>query len=128
MNTSLIDYYVSFGYNKISDTMRLSNSRSMLPMTEFNQKYRKLFLGYQDQIFEATYLDDVTCLKEYEDAMLEVLQQRRHIEAVINKIDFIYYDNMEVQYIIHGESEVKKLTLEKEEYIDDGPYRRKRRQ
>ena len=113
MNADLINDYMQFGYGKLSTPARMSPARSITTFNEFNQEYRSLYMGWVDQILEASHIDYVTCEQDYENEMLELAKQRRRIEDVIKKIDIIFYDEFEGHYINHGEDEVKvhKITI-----------------
>ena len=131
MARTLIDDYVRFGYEKLATPiMRMSPARSITTFNEFNEEYRRLYMSWVDESLEASHIDYVTCEQDYQDEMLQLAKQRRRIEDVIKKIDIIFYDELKVYYINHGENDVKvhKLALEKEEeeYIDDAPYRKRR--
>lgn len=113
MNELLINEYVRFGYEKLAIIMRMSPARSITTFNEFNEEYRRLYMGWLDQILEASHIDCVTCEQDYENEMLELAKQRRRIEDVIKKIDIIFYDDLKVHYINHGEDDVKvhKITI-----------------
>jgi hypothetical protein len=86
------DLYMQFGYGKLSTPARMSPA--ITTFNEFNQEYRSLYMGWVDQILEASHIDYVTCEQDYENEMLELAKQRRRIEDVIKKIDIIFYDEL----------------------------------
>ena len=114
MDTNLVLDYLIFGYDFLSKDMRLPFSRSMTPMTKFNEAYKEAYLEHHNIMVESAGIGYATCEEEYEDVMLKAFAHRKHIEAFLNTIDIILYDDMKVHYIIQGETKVHKMTMKKE--------------